>query len=149
MSIQSVSATTNPYLAQMQSSSSAMGSEFKSLANALQSGDLKSAQDAYLQIQSSMQNSQAAAQTSGIQNQVSSDFDTLGKALQSGDLNAAKDALTKLGQDMQSAGKAHHHHHHHGGKAPSQAVAPSTTASSTTDTDGNSDSGANKVNVLL
>jgi len=118
MAIQGISANTDPYLPSTQSNTSALSSEFKSLVNALQSGDLKSAQDAFSQIQSSQGTSGIGA--SGTQSQISSDFDALGKALQSGNADAAKDALNKLTQDMQSTGKVHHHHHH-GGKPPTRS----------------------------
>lgn len=152
MSVQGVSASTNPYLSNLQSSSSTIASAFQNLATALQSGDLKSAQSAYSQIQSLMQNAQSSQattgqQASGQQSQFSTDFAALGKALQSGDMSAAQDALKKLGQDMQSTGKAHHHHHHHpGGGAPSQATASSTAVTSTA---GTTDSSGNNVNTLL
>jgi len=154
MSLQGISAITNPYLYKTQSGPSAMGSEFKNLASALQSGDLADAQDAFSQIQSlikNMQNTQGAAgsQAAGIQNLFEADFDALGKALQSGDVKTAQDAFKKLQQDMQSAGKAHHRHHHHGGNASSLTVTSTTTVSGTTDSNQNINSSGKGVNVLL
>ncbi len=157
MSVQGVSSGTNPYLPNVQSSSATMSSNFKNLVNAVQSGDLKSAQNAFSQIEGLLGKTQtpqavAAPQSSGQQNQLSADFAALGKALQSGDIGGAQDALKKLGQDLQpsnSTAKAHHHHHHHGGKPPSDATASSTAASSTAATsDSTSSSGAN-LDVLI
>ncbi len=155
MSVQGVSASTNPYLSNLQSSSSTLGSAFQSLAAALQSGDLKSAQNAFSQIQSLMQNSQSSQgtttqQANGQQNQFSTDFAALGKALQSGDVSGAQTALKKLQQDMQSSSSTtkthHHHHHHHGGEAPSQATASSSAVNSTA---GSTDSTGTNINTLL
>lgn len=151
VSVQGISANAILYPSSMQIGSSAIGSEFSDLANALQSGDLKSAQNAFSQIESLMKNIQSsqgatAQQASGKHSQLSADFDALGKALQSGDMNAAQAAFKKLGQDMQSTGKAHHHH---GGGGPSQATTPSTTISSTTSSTGNGDSSGTNINVLL
>ena len=88
---------------------------FQQLGQALQSGDLNGAQQAFAALQQLMPNLSAASQTqtgqqgSG-QSQFAADLSALGQALQSGDLTKAQDALTKLQQDMQSAHKRHHHH---------------------------------------
>lgn len=84
MSVQGVSAGTNPYLSNLQSSSSTIASAFQNLATALQSGDLKSAQSAYSQIQSLMQNAQISQattgqQASGQQSQFSTGFCRIGE----------------------------------------------------------------------
>jgi len=126
-----------------------MGSDFQSLAAALQSGNLQSAQSAFSQIQSLMQASQGTTgqQASGQQSQFSTDFAALGKALQSGDLSGAQAALKKLAQDMQSTSKTHRHHHHHGGGAPSQSTTASTTG--VTAPIGSTGSSGSNVNVLV
>ena len=76
MSVQGISSDTNPYLSTQQSTISTVGSEFKNLVAAIQSGDLKSAQNAFSQIQSLMQSSQGttAQQSGGQQSQFSADF---------------------------------------------------------------------------
>jgi DNA-binding FadR family transcriptional regulator len=157
MSVQGVSSSTNPYLSNVQSNTATLSSEFKSLVTAIQSGDLKSAQNAFSQIQSLMKSSQSAqavtaVQPSTQQSELNADFTALGNALQSGDLNGAQDALKKLGQDVQSTsstGKAHHHHHHHGGKSPSDAIASSTTVSSAAAANGSAGSSGNNLNILV
>ena len=148
MSVQGISSYTNPYVSSTQSSSSTMSSDFSNLVTAIQSGDLKSAQNAFSQIQSLMQSSQGATtqQTSGQQSQFSADFAALGKALQSGDVSGAQDALKKLGQDLQSTGKAHHHHHHHGGGEPSQSTASTTGVTAPI---GSTSSSGSNVNLLV
>ncbi len=150
MSVQGISSYTNPYVSSTQSSSSTMSSDFSNLVTAIQSGDLKSAQNAFSQIQSLMQSSQGTTtqQTNGQQSQLSSDFAALGKALQSGDISGAQDALKKLGQDMQtqSTGKAHHHHHHHGGGTSSQSTASTTGVTAPI---GSTSSSGSNVNVLV
>ncbi len=149
MSVQGISANANPYLSSTQSSSSNIGSDFQSLAAALQSGNLQSAQSAFSQIQSLMQASQGTTgqQASVQQSQFGKDFAALGKALQSGDLNGAQAALKKLAQDMQSTSKTHRHHHHHGGGAPSQSTTASTTG--ITAPIGSTSSSGSNVNVLV
>ena len=161
MSILAISINPNPYLTgTSQNGSSGVMGLVKNLADALQSGDLKSAQDAYTQIQSLLTSSQSASsssssssstsssstttpsttalQTTGTTAQstqdalFSSDFAALGKALQAGDLSGAQNAFSKLGQDMQSTGKTHHHHHHHHHGA--QSATQTSSAQSTTGT---------------
>ncbi len=155
MAVQGVSAGTNPYLSNLQSSSSTLATAFQNLTAALQSGNLNSAQNAFSQIQSLMQNSQSSQgattqQASGQQSQFSADFAALGKALQSGDVSGAQAAFKQLQQDMQSASSTtkthHHHHHHHGGGAPSQATASTSAVNSTA---GSTDSTGTNINTLL
>ncbi len=88
---------------------------FQQLGQALQSGDLNAAQQAFAALQQLMPNLSAGSQTQtgqqgNSQSQLAGDFSALGQALQSGDLTKAQDALTKLQQDMQTAHKRHHHH---------------------------------------
>lgn len=79
---------------------------FSNLAQAIQSGDLSSAQKAFAAL---TQNTPSNANS---QSTIQSDYDALSKALQSGDMNAAKTAFAKLQQDMQNLRKTHHHHKH-------------------------------------
>ena len=75
---------------------------FGQLANALQSGNLAAAQNAYNTLASS-----PAAQGSGPFAQA---LQQIGKALSSNDLDGAQQALASLRQQQQA-----HGHHHHGG----------------------------------
>jgi hypothetical protein len=109
---------------------------FQQLGQALQSGDLNAAQQAFAALQQLMPNLSAGSQTqtgqqgSG-QSQFAADLSALSQALQSGDLTKAQDAFAKLQQDMQSAHKRHHHHHHNSGA--SQDSASSSNNSSISD----------------
>src|SRR5215470_1948756 len=76
---------------------------FSQLTNALQSGNLNAAQNAYSTLASS-----PAAQGNGPFAQA---LQQIGQDLQSGDLGDAQQAMAALQQQQQ----AHGHHHHHGG----------------------------------
>ena len=119
--------------------------DFKSLAVALQSGDLSGAQSAFASLLQMLPNSSSAANsqtqiaatssTSGSINgtsSITSDLSALGQAIQSGDLTGAQNDFSKLTQDMQTIGGGHHHHHHHKTSAGSQdAILASATGSTT------------------
>ncbi|WP_162232258.1 hypothetical protein [Methylogaea oryzae] len=92
---------------------------FNQLASALQSGDLKSAQQAFSTL---TPNSTAATDPN-------SPLAKLGKALQSGDINAAQQAFSTL----RSGGR---HHHHHQQPSDTSASVSTNTAAGTTDTVG-------------
>jgi ribosomal protein S20 len=147
MSVQSVSSSTNPYLSATQASSSNLRSDFNNLITAIQSGDLKSAQTDFSQIQSAMQSVQGTQSNGSQQSQFSTDLAAVGSALQSGNISGAQDALKKLGQDMQSAGKAHHHHHHHHGGAAQSSTTASTNG--VTAPLGSNSSSGSSVNLLV
>ena len=90
---------------------------FQQLEQALQSGNLSGAQQAFAALQQLMPNLSASNQTQNGQiNSSQSLFRTglnaIGQALKSGDLSAAKAAFTKLQQDIQSFNKGHKGHHH-------------------------------------
>jgi hypothetical protein len=85
--------------------------EFQQLTQALQSGNLSSAQQALGALTSSASNS-------GILNtQLTQDLSKLGSALQSGNLAGARQAYSSVQQSLQSSTPmaAHHHRPHHGG----------------------------------
>ncbi len=103
--------------------------EFQQLAQALQSGNLSSAQQVFGAL------TQNASGSTAIQNtQLGQDFSTLGSDLQAGNLTAAQKAYATLKQDVQnasSAGQVHHHHHGgHGAPNPTSSLfaSPSDTA---------------------
>ena len=138
--IMSISGITSSsyYQSNLQSPSLPKASNFKSLVQSLQNGDLSGAQQAYAALQQffSTSTSSTSASPTGQTSPISADFQTLGKALQSGDLSSAQQALAKLQQDGQSAIQAHggHHHHHHaagaGGNQQSQTAQVSPPAQS-------------------
>lgn len=98
-----------------------MQQNFQALAQAIQSGNLSSAQQAYASL---TQN--APAQTANETSNGQTDpFAAIGSALQSGSISSAQTALQGLQQTM----KAHHGHHH---KAQEQEVSDDAAASSST-----------------
>jgi hypothetical protein len=85
--------------------------EFQQLTQALQSGNLTTAQQAF----SALTNS---AKSSGIQSlQLTQDLNALGSALQSGNLAGARNAYSAVQQNLQNSSPmaAHHHRLHQGG----------------------------------
>ncbi|HEX8986472.1 MAG TPA: hypothetical protein VF816_00805 [Rhodocyclaceae bacterium] len=126
--------------------SAAIASDWSALGQALQSGNLSSAQSAFSQLEQDLQakaqgaghrhhhrevaqaqalysamqigNAAGATGTAGSGNAVSSDIGALRQALQSGDTAAAQKLLTQLQNDLQNSGfSAGHHHHRFGGFA--------------------------------
>ena len=78
-----------------------MKQNWQDLSQALQSGDITSAQQAFSSIQSAQQ--QMGGQLpGGAKGQLASDFNSLSSALQSGDVTAAQKAFSTLQSDMQS-----------------------------------------------
>lgn len=161
MSISGISSTyTSSMIQEWQSSMQQRRQDFSQLGNALQSGDLTGAQQAYSDLQNLLQNSSSPfnSNTSSGSNPITDDFKALGQALSSGDLSQAQTDFTKLQDDMkaarqqavqqgsftQGAGHAHHGHHHHH-VADSDASTTSSTTSSTADTNSSS---TNSVNLL-
>lgn len=126
MSISSVT-STNTYQPAYASSLSQARQAFQDLGQALSSGDLTGAQQAFATFQqnlpanvqsASTQNSDAGAQ--GIQN--------LGSALQSGNLSDAQKAYDTIKQKMGGAGKAKGHHHHRGAGKPGTTTSAAPAA---------------------
>jgi hypothetical protein len=90
---------------------------FNDLTQALQSGDLASAQKAY---------STLVQNTPGASNNPNSPLAQIGQALQSGDLAGAQSAMSSLKAARHGG---HHHHHGNGGAAPTSAEIPPSTTS--------------------
>jgi hypothetical protein len=127
MNVSSIAPAAAPYA----SPSNAAGADFKSLAQALQSGDLAGAQQAWSTLKQdapwiARASSSSAASSTTSTSPIASALQTLGSALQSGDAVGAQQAFSSLQQAMQSA---HHGHHHH---RASQSTAPSQPATSST-----------------
>jgi hypothetical protein len=88
--------------------------DFDQLYQALQSGNLSAAKQAYSsfqQIQAGLATPSTAPATNATANTatnpVAADWSALGQTLQSGSLSSAQDALSKLGQDAQAAWQTH------------------------------------------
>jgi len=89
--------------------------DFNGLADALQSGDISNAQDAFTTLQKDLQAGQPNGKTSPLldpNTPVGKDFQAIQDALKSGDIKAAQDAFSSLRQDIRSVRHAHGHHHH-------------------------------------
>jgi soluble cytochrome b562 len=115
---------------------------FEGLDNALQSGDLTAAQQAFATLL------QGTPSNNNPQDTIKSDFDALGKALNSGDMAAAKKAFSKLEQDMQTL-KTSRHHHHHKKAAQSDTDSNSQTVSDNTGTASDNTTPDGGVNTLI
>jgi hypothetical protein len=151
MSVSGISNNTSPYQFGLQSNVAQPGQTFAQLGQALQAGDLSTAQSDYAALQQFANN---AGQTSNAQttagsttgssaSSVGSDFSSLGQALQSGNLTSAQSAFTQLQQDIQTASasrRRHHHMHSHGvegGQASNaQSGGQTSTGSSTSSSTG-------------
>lgn len=112
MSISAIS-SSNPLLqmSNLQNLNQPQQSEFQQLAQALQSGNLSSAQQVFGALIGS-------TKTSGLQSvQLTQDLNKLGSALQSGNLSSARQAYSTVQQNLQSSHPlaAHHHRGHHEG----------------------------------
>jgi 6-phosphogluconate dehydrogenase len=108
MSISAIS-SSNPLLqtSNPQNLNQQQNTEFQKLTQALQSGNLISAQQAF----SALSGSTA---TSGLQSlQLTQDLNKLGSALQSGNLNSARQAYSTVQQNLQSPSLAAHHNRGH------------------------------------
>ncbi len=128
MTVSAISSLSASSVANFQSDRQAFGQ----LTNALQSGNLTAAQDAYNTLASSpiAQGNSPFAQA----------LQQIGQDLQSGDIADAQKALASLQQQQQARG-GHHHHHHHGGGVSGASEASKTSDSSASDP--NADSSTN------
>lgn len=142
MSVSPISTSrANPYQAQLAGAFKQRGQDFKALGNALQSGDLAGAQQAFAALKKDTQIIQSAQQQqrqpSGQNSRVTPDFKTVESALNSGDLSGAQKAFATVEQDIQALRKSHGGHGHH----VHQALAPQNTTQSDNDgADGNNSS---------
>jgi hypothetical protein len=112
----------------LQNTNQQQRTEFQQLTQALQSGNVSSAQQAF----SALTN---RATGSGLQSaQLTQDLSALGSALQSGNLAGARNAYSSVQQNIQNSNPvaAHHHRPHHGGGGSSQLTSgfPGSTSSS-------------------
>jgi len=150
MSIDAIS--SNPYQTnETQANYQQMRNYFEQLGQALQSGDLSGAQNAFSSLQqqlpsSSVNQSQTTQQNS--QSTFTTDMNALGQALQSGDLSKAQDVFSKLQQDMKAVQNGHHHHHHHKANDSQNYVSSLNSSSDLSNvSSGDSQSGTN-INVI-
>jgi len=127
--------TLNPS-SNLQTANQQQRTDFQQLTQALQSGNLTTAQQAF----SALTNS---ATGSGLQSlQLTQDLNALGSALQSGNLTGARNAYSSVEQSLQNSNPiAAHHHHSHGGGGlhsltsgfPDSTSSPDSTSAAPTD----------------
>jgi hypothetical protein len=109
---------------------------------ALQSGNLSGAQQAFSALQQLLPNvSSSDSQKQNLQpitgtSSISTDLSDLTQAIQSGNQTDAQTDLSKLIQDLQSVGGKGHHHHHHNSTS-SQDTAAAASGSSSSSSSGN------------
>jgi DNA-binding FadR family transcriptional regulator len=107
MTITGVSSTSTASFAQP---SSVERSAFRDLVDAIQSGDLATAQSAFTSLTQADPNLLTSSP-------LGQDLSAIGQALQAGDTTGAQQALDALKTDAQKIGGGHHHHHHHAHRA--------------------------------
>jgi hypothetical protein len=90
MSISPVSSNTNQYAPPNADQMAKVKQDIQNLGDALQSGDLSSAKEAYAQLQKD-----APAKDSQKDNPIAAQVEAIGKALDSGDIKSAQDAFNK------------------------------------------------------
>jgi hypothetical protein len=131
MSTSAVSSSTPSY---QPPPSNGMQNNFQALTQAIQSGNLSAAQQAYATL------TQNAPQGSGNgNNPFAQAIANIGSALQSGDIGGAQSAL----QSMQANVKGHHHRH----APPSQDSSNTTPPSNANATSSTSSTSSNAVDV--
>jgi soluble cytochrome b562 len=122
MSIGSVTPVSYP----TSSSLTSWQNGFDQLTQAIQSGNLAAAQQAYAAL-----NPPGQSPATGQSNNLAQPLSQIGTALQAGNISAAQQAL----QALQQLGQSHPHHHRHGGttpNAPSQDTTAPNSASTVT-----------------
>jgi hypothetical protein len=140
-SISSINTANSPYSIAYQNCQNNIGQfdqDFHAIGNALQSGNLASAQSAIATFQQDLQASSptSAQQPFGANNQANSAFRNLVNALQSGSMSGAQNAYSTLQTALHPATHGSHHHHGTGGATTfsslinNLATKPGTTATS-------------------
>jgi hypothetical protein len=118
-SISSVSSNSDASQADSLTNFQQIKSDFQTLASAIQSGNISSAQQAYAALQKDAPALfQGASSQGGSSDPLASALSSLGTALQSGSITSAQQALAALQQTVQG----HHHHHHKAGQEQTPAV---------------------------
>jgi hypothetical protein len=125
--------------------------DFSQLAQALQSGDLAGAQQAFSDLQSLQPNTGNGTNTNSNSsgNPIAKDWAALGQALSSGNLSQAQSDFAQLQTDIKTAyqnqsgaqgtNRAHHGHHHH----HHSEVSSSQDSNNNTDSPNGSTTGTN------
>jgi hypothetical protein len=134
MSVTGVISAADPYFLQTNSSFKARKSDFSTMAQAIKTGDLSTAQTALASFLNNVKDPQSSNSIFSSNTQVGKDLQSLQSALQSGDTKGAQSALQTLQADLSKvAGGKHHHHHSHESQATNTTAATGTNSSSPTD----------------
>lgn len=130
MSVSAISAhNLLSQISQSQTPSTQSGSSFQELSQALQSGNLSSAQQIFSALN---QNTSALSQ---LQNpQLQQDLNAIGSDLQAGDISGAQKAYSAFKADVQNAASTHEAHHRgHGRERMMSDSSSSNSSVATTD----------------
>lgn len=153
MNVSSVTSGRTPYTNPYQTNFRQGLQDFESLANALQSGNLSSAQSAFSSLgqdlpgMSQLLQASSSSESSATQNSpIVKDLQSLQSALQSGDLSGAQKAFANLQQSLQqTGGLPRGHRHHHGAGTNGTHSTNSASQAQSTDADGDSDGSSSAV----
>jgi soluble cytochrome b562 len=143
MSVSAISSSSGVSPVDWQSKAQQIKTDLQSLAQALQSGNLQAAQQAFAALQKDSPAKSSTTTTSSTNSSNPNDqMNTLSQALQSGNLSAAQQAFSQLQQ-------AHHgHHRHHGGASATTGAQSGTTASATPADTGLSGTAGSLLNIV-
>jgi outer membrane protein assembly factor BamD (BamD/ComL family) len=144
MSVSAISSSTGSSPVDWQLKAQQIKANFQALAQALQSGDLKSAQQAFATLQKDLPAKSSTATASSASSTNPNDLmNTVAQALQSGNLGAAQQAFAQLQQTH------HGHHHRHGAPEAAPAVQSGTSTSATPSGTGSSDAAGGMLNIVI
>ena len=153
MSVSGISTNTNlNQTTSAQTKFRQIRNDFQQLGQALQSGDLNGAQQAFAALQQLIPNLSSGSQAQNgqqgsSQNPLLAGLNAVGKALQSGDLSGAKTAFAKLQQDVQSVSHKGHHHRKMGGSQNSVSSLTGNSSQTATSSSSSKSIGQN-INVV-
>jgi outer membrane protein assembly factor BamD (BamD/ComL family) len=126
MSVSAISSSSGFSPIDWQAKAQQIKTDYQSLAQALQSGDLNAAQKAFTALQKDFPAKSSTASTSSTSSSnPNNPMNALSQALQSGNLSAAQQAFAQLQQTHRG------HHRHHGGSGAATGTQSGTTASAT------------------
>ncbi len=144
MSVSAISSSTGSSPVDWQIKAQQIKANFQALAQALQSGDLKSAQQAFATLQKDLPAKSSTATASSASSTNPNDLmNTVGQALQSGNLGAAQQAFAQLQQ------ASHGRHHHRGAPAATTGAQGGPSASVTPANAGSSDAAGGMLNIVI
>ncbi|MGO8919016.1 MAG: hypothetical protein ACLQJR_24205 [Stellaceae bacterium] len=131
MSITSVTSSQASFTPPSSQQMTEFKNDFQQLAQAIQSGNLSSAQQAYATLSQFISQNPSPGGANGQSNPLTQALSQIGSALQSGNLSGAQSALTSLQQSLQS-------HRPSGGDGRTGDAVTSATANGSTSTSGSS-----------